>query len=247
VSDQLSLRTAFRQTILPPLRAAGFWDYTPSYGGTHMGVIRASCIKPYPDRLMLAVQFIDDRANHHSLVCRAWLAPWHSGDDSLERLQIGLCMIVFDCYEFNEAAAAGIVRRIQALDRLVPSLRETVLAELAEPPLPSFRAQVYRAERRVVEGVLNGVDVTVTEAWQAVLADMAAFPVRQFTAKAVNERVRQFATAHREVLARLALEAEVPHARERAASDRDLFAGPFHVEAYYTELVRRSVTPPSAT
>jgi hypothetical protein len=241
VSQQkLPLRTAFRETILPPLRKAGFRDYSGDYGGTYVGVVRASCIKPYADRLMLAVQFIDNRANHHSLVCRAWLVPWDGADDALERLQIGLCLILFDDYEFSEEAAAGIVRRVVALDALVPSLRQSVLAEMADPPLPSYRAAVYLAERRVVDAVVAGRDAPAAAAWRAVLADLAKLTAKGFTGKAVNQRVRAFASAHGEALVRLGREADVPYLRE-APSERDweMFVGPFHVEAYYAEIVRR--------
>jgi hypothetical protein len=236
----LTLRTLFRQTILPPLRAAGFWDYTHSYGGRHMGVVRASCIKPYPDRLLVAVQFIDNRGNHQNLECRVWVVPWHQADDSLERLQIGLRVTAFDAYEVSVEAAAGIARRVLALDRLVPAVREHGLAELADPPLPSYRARVYRAERRLVEAAVAGREPSVAEAWQEVLADLAAAPAKQFKGSMVGSRVARFVREQFAALQRLAAEAELPY---QLGEDRP---GPFGVEAFYSELVRRRAIPSAA-
>jgi hypothetical protein len=236
----LTLRELFRQTILPPLRAAGFWDYTDYYGGRHMKVVRASCVKPYPDRLLVAVQFIDDRGNGQNLECRVWVVPWHHADDSLERLQLGLRVTAFDAYEVSEEAAAGIARRVLALDRLVPAVREHVLAELAAPPLPSYRARVYRAERRLVEAVVGGREPAAAEAWRAVLADLAAVPARQFKASTVGPRVARFVREQSVPLQRLAAEAELPY---QLSED---MPGPFDVEAFYSELVRRRAEPSAA-
>lgn len=236
MAEKLTLRKAFRQNILPPLQTAGFRDYTDSYGGTHLQVTRASCVKPYPDRLLVAVQFIDTRASGGNLLCRFWLVPWNHADDALERLQVGLCLIAFDAYEFSEEAAAGIARRVLALDRLVPALREHVLAEVASPPLPSYRAEVYRAECRLVEAVMGGRDATLTEAWQALLSELAALPEEQLTSSIVTRRVRRLVREHQDVVARLAQEAQLPY-------ELGTRAGPLAVEAYYLELLRRRTSP----
>ncbi len=232
----LALRTAFRQILLPRLRAAGFWDYSDYYGGTHMGVVRAGCVKPYPERLMVAVQFIDDRANHQNLVCRAWVTPWDHADDGLGRLRVGLCFVAFDAYDFPEATAAGLARRLLALDRLFPSVRGHVLAELAAPPLPSYRAQVYTAERRLVEAVAGGRDASLTRSWEQVQAELAVLPVRQLKASLVQERLARFMREHRGALKGLAEEVGLPY-----PLDGDVDGRPLDVEAFYTELVRRNV------
>ena len=241
MAEMLTLRTLFRQSILPPLRAAGFWDYTDYYGGRHMGVVRASCVKPYPDRLLVAVQLIDNRGNHQNLECRVWFVPWHHADDSLERLQIGLRVTAFDAYEVSEEAAAGIARRVLALDRLVPAVREHVLAELEVPPLPSYRAQVYCAERRLVEMVVAGQEPAVAEAWRTVQADLRAVAARQFKVSTVRPRVARFVREQSEALQRLAVEANLPYQL------REDMPGPFDVEAFYSELVRRRAEPSATT
>jgi hypothetical protein len=234
VAELLTLRTAFVQILLPPLRAVGFWDYSDYYGGTHMGVVRASCVKPYPDHLMVAVQLIDCRADNQSLVCRVWVAPWDHADDGLERLQVGLCLIAFDAYDFSEAAAAGLAQRLLALDRLFPSLQAYVFAELAALPLQSYRAEVYKAERRLVEAVAGGRKASLTRAWEQVLAELAKLPDRRLSASLVQKRLGQFMREHRRALKGLAREVGLPY-----TLDGDMEGHPLDVEAFYTELVRR--------
>lgn len=227
-----ALSTLFRQVILPALQAAGFWDHTDYYGGRHMQVVRASCVKPYPERILVAVQFIDNRANGQNLECLVWVVPWHQADDSLERLQIGLRVTAFDGYEMSEEAAAGLASRVAALDRLVPVVRNHVLAELAAPPLPSNRLQVYQAECRFIDAVISGRVPAVSDAWRMALLDLAAISNKQLKVAKVTPRVARFVREQSKHLQRFAKEAELPY-------DICDMPSPLDMEAFYTELVRR--------
>jgi hypothetical protein len=230
--EPLSLRAAFDETIFPLLRAAGFHDPADGYSHFHMGVHRANCFKPYPDRLMVAAQFIDSRENAGIVHCRVFVAPWDDTSDSLECLQIGMWLTIYNEREFDEGIAAGIARRILNVDRCFPALREQVLAELASPPLPSIRARLILSERRLVEMIVGGTIPAVTQAWEGVLSDVAALPAKKLSAAAVSKRVTEFVSEHLKALETLGSEAVYPF----QVKDRK---GPLIHEAFYSELLRR--------
>jgi hypothetical protein len=232
VEERLSLRTAFDEVIYPILREEGFRDPGDGYAHSHMQVHRRNCVKPYRDRLMNVAQLIDSRENAGILRCRVFVAPWDDATDSLECLQLGLWLEVYNEREFSEEVANGIARRILNVDRRFSALRELVLAELASPPLPSIRGRLILAERRLMEAITGGQVPEVTEAWQEVLSDLAALPARRFTGTAVGKRVTLFVAGHLKALEQLGREVEYPFkVRERK--------GPLINEAFYTELLRR--------
>jgi hypothetical protein len=233
MSEYIKLRELYKKVILPPLRAAGFWDYSDYYGGQHMQIVRAGCVKPYSDRLLVAVQFIDSRAIGNDLFCRVWLVPWDHASDSLERLRVGLQMVAFADYEVTEEFAAGIAQRVIAIDQLVPILRSHVLAELASPPIPSSRAEVYFKERRMYELVKSGRDEEVLTGWQSTLADVTKIPTKQLKASKVKPHVAAFVERYKEPLHMLRVEAGVP------VDYGEHHLGVFDVEAFYSELLRR--------
>lgn len=111
---------------------------------------------------------------------------------------------------------------------------------MADPPLQSYREEVYRAERRLVEAVVAGRQPGVADAWRALLADFAVVPGRQFKASTVGPRVGRFIREQSEPLQRLAAEAELPYQL------REDMPGPFDVEAFYSEVLRRRAEPMAA-
>jgi hypothetical protein len=235
MSKPLPLPPLFRSHILPPLRAAGFWE-DRGFSGTHAGVTWAGCIKPFADRLALYVHLIDTRADGGQLRCRVWFSPWHDNDDSLENFAIGHCFIVYGHYEINKTIAKGIAQRVLAIDRLVPALRESVLAEMRKPAIPTYRWSVWREEQRLIAALSDGASPTLTKAWEALKDEIASWPRSKLTYQAMSRRAQRFRKENQEALNRL-----------KRAQGIDCLLGeyvePLGWELWYAEMVRRDAAP----
>lgn len=121
----------------------------------YMHSIYMSFIKEMADDVYCYITCKDRRSRNLGVLFTLWVAPPHNADDSFDRLNIGVQMVIYDAGILDDATLTGIADRIEAILPRIASFSTWIPEELESPifpPTPRYHyyMHIYRLYHVVI-------------------------------------------------------------------------------------------------